>query len=357
MTDELIVRQEGSAGRITLNRPKALNALSLDMVHGMLAALESWQTDETVRVVIVDGAGERGLCAGGDIRALYKSGQEQDGVAQKFWADEYKLNALIANYPKPYVAIMDGIVMGGGVGISAHGSNRLVTERSMIAMPETAIGLFPDVGGTWLLANAPGEVGTFLGLTGHRIGAQDAIYAGLADIEIQSDKLPNLIEVLSQADYCSDARADVDSLLRSFTISSGQSHLAEIRGQIDQIFSFDSVEEIVTAAEKAGSDLGQKIVKDLAGRAPHSMKVTLAAIRKASTLGGIEEDLDMEYRLACRMFKQKDFFEGVRAVVIDKTGNPQWSPATLEAVPEAMVSDCFASLGSNELGLSSGIIR
>ena len=226
MTEELIVRQEGAAGRITLNRPKALNALSLDMVHGMLAALEAWKTDETVRLVIVDGAGERGLCAGGDIRALYKSGQEQDGIAQQFWADEYKLNALIANYTKPYVAIMDGIVMGGGVGVSAHGSNRIVTERSMIAMPETAIGLFPDVGGTWLLANAPGEIGTFLGLSGHRVGASDAIYAGLADIEVSSERLPALIDMLAAADYGGNAHSDVDTILRSFTIASGQAALA-----------------------------------------------------------------------------------------------------------------------------------
>ena len=357
MTDELVVRQEGAAGRITLNRPKALNALSLEMVHGMLAALDAWQSDDSIHVVIVDGAGERGLCAGGDIRALYKSGQEQDGIAQQFWADEYKLNALISNYAKPYVAIMDGIVMGGGVGISAHGSNRIVTERSMIAMPETAIGLFPDVGGTWLLANAPGEIGTFLGLSGHRIGAQDAIYAGLADIEVQSDKLPNLIAALASAEYNEDRHENVDALLRRFVVTSGQSALAEQRGPIDQTFASDQVEGIVTAAKALGTEWGDKVVADMAGRSPHSMKVTLAAIRKAGTLSGIEEDLDMEYRVACRMFEQKDFFEGVRAVVIDKTGNPQWSPASLEAVSAEMVENCFASLGDKELGLATGLIR
>ena len=357
MTDELIIRQEGAAGRITLNRPKALNALSLDMVHGMLAALDAWQTDDSIRVVVVDGAGERGLCAGGDIRALYKSGQEHDGIAQQFWADEYKLNALIANYPKPYVAIMHGIVMGGGVGISAHGSNRIVTERSMIAMPETAIGLFPDVGGTWLLANAPGEIGTFLGLTGHRIGAQDAIYAGLADIEVQSEKLTNMVEALASADYGGDGHAEVDRLLGSYRVTSEQSPLAELRGSIDKVFAFDQVEKIVSAAKSLGTDWGDKVVSDMASHAPHSMKITLAAIRKASTLSGIEEVLNMEYRLACRMFEQKDFYEGVRAVVIDKTGNPKWSPATLEAVPSEMVDDCFASLGDKELGLASGTIR
>ncbi len=357
MTEELIVRQEGAAGRITLNRPKALNALSLDMVHGMLSALEAWQRDETVRLVIIDGAGERGLCAGGDIRALYKSGKEQDGIAQQFWADEYKLNALIANYAKPYVAIMDGIVMGGGVGVSAHGSNRIVTERSMIAMPETAIGLFPDVGGTWLLANAPGEIGTFLGLTGHRIGAQDAIYAGLADIEVTSERLPSLIEALSTADYGGNAHSGVDAVLRRFSMTSRQAPLATQRGEIDTVFSSDQVEDIVVAAKNLGTEWGDKLVESLSGRAPHSMKITLAAIRKACTLSGIEEDLDMEYRLALRMFARDDFFEGVRAAVIDKTGDPKWSPSTLVEVSSDMVTDCFESLGDKELGLASGLIR
>ncbi|MCZ4282500.1 enoyl-CoA hydratase/isomerase family protein [Kiloniella laminariae] len=357
MTDELIVRQEGAAGRITLNRPKALNALTLDMVHGMLAALERWQTDETVRVVIVDGAGERGLCAGGDIRALYKSAQEKDGLAQKFWADEYRLNALIANYPKPYIAVMDGIVMGGGVGVSAHGSNRIVTERSMIAMPETAIGLFPDVGGSWLLANAPGEIGSYLGLTGHRIGAVDAIYAGLADVEVSSDRLPRLIETLIAADYGMDSRNDVDTLIRGFVSSNSQPPLAASRGLIDDVFSFDRIEDILAAAERLGTDWGDELVKTLRGRAPHSLKATLAALRKARNLGGIEDVLDMEYRLALRMFALPDFSEGVRAAVIDKTGDPKWSVAAVEDVQDEAVEVCFDSLGDKELGLSTRLVR
>ncbi|MEH6633171.1 MAG: enoyl-CoA hydratase/isomerase family protein [Halopseudomonas aestusnigri] len=357
MTEELIVRQEGAAGRITLNRPKALNALSLDMVHGMLAALEAWQKDEAIRLVIIDGAGERGLCAGGDIRALYKSCQEQDGVAQQFWADEYKLNALIANYPKPYVAIMDGIVMGGGVGVSAHGSNRIVTERTMIAMPETAIGLFPDVGGTWLLANAPGEIGTYLGLSGHRVGAQDAIYAGLADIEVTSDRLSSLVNALSTADYGGNAHSDVDAILRGFSISTGPASLATQRSEIDNVFAHDQVEDIVVAASNLGTEWSEKLVKALSKHSPHSMKITLAAIKKAASLSGIEDDLDMEYRLALRMFARPDFSEGVRAAVIDKTGDPKWSPSTLEEVSDDMVTSCFESLGDKELGLASSLIR
>ena len=261
MTDELIVRQEGSAGRLTLNRRRALNAVSLDMVHGMLAALESWQTDETVRVVIVDGAGERGLCAGGDIRALYKSGQEQDGVAQKFWADEYKLNALIANYPKPYVAIMDGIVMGGGVGVSVHGSHRIATEKTLFAMPETGIGLFPDVGGTYFLPRLPGELGMFMALTGARLKGPDALYAGIATHYVPSGRLVALEEALSSTD-------DVEEVLKGFSAECDVSGFDGLQAQIDGHFSKDSVEAIVKSLKKDKSDWAAKQLSIMATKSP-----------------------------------------------------------------------------------------
>ena len=195
-TDEVLIRREGRAGRITMNRPKALNALTFPMIGHIRAALAGWKDDPSVELVLLDGAGERGLCAGGDVRSLYESRAQGSGFARTFWRDEYRLNALIARYPKPYVAIQDGIVMGGGIGLSSHASHRIVTERSQLAMPETGIGLIPDVGGTWLLANAPGQVGVYLGLTGEAMRGADAIHARFSDALVPSAKLPALIDRL-----------------------------------------------------------------------------------------------------------------------------------------------------------------
>lgn len=355
MSGDILIRREGAAGRITLNRPKALNALTLEMVLAMLGALEEWRHDERVKLVIVDGAGERGLCAGGDIRALYNSGQSADGLASRFWADEYRLNALISEYPKPYVAIMDGIVMGGGVGVSAHGSHRVVTERSRVAMPETGIGFFPDVGGTWLLANAPGSVGAYLGLTGLPFGGEDAIYAGFADVLIDSSRLAEVVDTLCQASYSRDANATVDTLLRGYASPVGTAPLARNRAEIDRVCHHETVEEILAAAKAQGSEWGDKLAQTLASRSPTSLKVTHEAVKRARSMPSLEAVLDMEYRLSLRIFAGKDFYEGVRAVVIDKTGDPKWSPASLEEVTAEAVEAYFAPFDEDEgeLGLET----
>ncbi|MGF7208936.1 enoyl-CoA hydratase [Skermanella aerolata] len=344
--EDLIVRREGAAGRITVNRPKALNSLTLDMVHAFTRALAGWATDDAVNVVVIDGAGTRGLCAGGDIRALLESGSRDDGMAETFWSDEYKLNAAIGSYPKPIVAFMDGIVMGGGVGISAHASCRVVTEKTMLAMPEVGIGLLPDVGGTWLLSRAPGELGTYLALTGSRIGGADAIHAGLADYFVQSERLPELAKALSGSEG-----ADVEAIVKSFASDPGPAPLAEKAAAIDVMFGHDTVEQILETARTSGDDWAVKTAAEVEAKSPTSVKVTLAALRGARALDSLEDCLNVEFRIIARMFHAPDFREGVRAAVIDKDQSPRWQPPTLSEVSEASVSAHFAPLGPRELGL------
>src|SRR3954470_9063622 len=259
--EDLNVRREGGAGRITLNRPKALNSLTLDMVHAFAEALDGWAGDDGVRVIIIDGAGTRGLCAGGDVRALYESGPRGDGMAETFWRDEYRLNAAIGSYPKPVVAVMDGIVMGGGVGISAHASCRIVTEKTMIAMPEVGIGLLPDVGGTWLLSRAPGETGTYLALTGTRIGTADAIHCGLADHFVQSDRLGDLAKALGEA-----GAGDVEAIVKSFASDPGPAPLAAKAAVIGEIFGHDTVEACLEAARSSGDDWAADVASEMGAK-------------------------------------------------------------------------------------------
>jgi enoyl-CoA hydratase len=342
--EDLIVRCEGAAGRITVNRPKALNSLTLYMVHSFTRALDGWKNDDAVGVIVIDGAGTRGLCAGGDIRALLESGSRNDGMAETFWRDEYKLNAAIGSYPKPVVAIMDGIVMGGGVGISAHASCRVVTEKTMLAMPEVGIGLLPDVGGTWLLSHAPGELGTYLALTGSRIGGADAILAGLADYFVQSERLPELAKALAET-------GDVEAVVKSFAVDPGPAPLAEKAAAIDVMFGHDTVEQILETARTSGDDWTVKTAAEVEAKSPTSVKVTLSALRRARTLGSLEDCLTVEFRIISRMFHAPDFREGVRAAVIDKDQSPRWQPASLSEVSEAAVSAHFDPLGPRELDL------
>jgi enoyl-CoA hydratase len=297
-----------------------------------------------VSVVVIDGAGTRGLCAGGDIRALLESGSRNDGMAETFWRDEYKLNAAIGSYPKPVVAFMDGIVMGGGVGISAHASCRIVTEKTMLAMPEVGIGLLPDVGGTWLLSHAPGELGTYLALTGSRIGGADAILAGLADYFVQSERLPELAKALAET-------SDVETVVKSFASDPGPAPLAEKAAAINVMFGHDTVEQILETARTSGDDWAVKTAAEVEAKSPTSVKVTLAALRGARALDSLEDCLTVEFRIISRMFHAPDFREGVRAAVIDKDQSPRWQPASLSEVSEAAVSAHFAPLGPRELGL------
>jgi len=343
-SEEVIIRREGRAGRITMNRPKALNALTYPMVLAIHDALKRWEQDPEVTVVILDGAGDRALCAGGDVRAIYDSASEGSGFARKFWADEYRLNAYISRYPKPYVAFMDGIVMGGGIGLSGHGSHRIVTERSQLAMPETGIGLIPDVGGTWLLAHAPGETGVYLGLTGERMRGAGTMFARFADTFVPSSRLPELAAALSEVAEPSA----VDGIIARFSEPPPPSDLASHAREIDAAFRFDSVEAIRDALQGMDTEWARKALSDLDHRSPLALKLTLAAIRSARTLPSLEEALNVEFRLTVRLLEHGEFLEGVRALLVDKDKSPKWNPPSLAGVTDEMVAQFLSPLPEAE---------
>ncbi|MFE7743116.1 enoyl-CoA hydratase/isomerase family protein [Nocardia sp. NPDC057455] len=344
---EVLLDQRDGLGLITLNRPKAINALNHSMALAITDALRTWAEDDAVRTVVVTGAGERGLCAGGDIVAIHadaKSGATTaDSATGRFWRDEYILNALIGGYPKPYVVIMDGIVMGGGVGLSGHGSHRIVTERSKIGMPEVGIGFVPDVGGTYLLARTPGELGTHVGLTTARMSAGDAVAAGFADYFVASEHLPALLETLRTE--------SADIAIAKFATDAPESALAAAQGWIDDCYAADSVEEIVARLQAHDAPEAQTAATEILAKSPVALKVTLRSLRAARTAPSLEAVLNEEYRVSIASLSSHDLVEGIRAQVIDKDRNPRWSPATLEAVTDAQVDAYFAELGDRELGL------
>lgn len=342
-TDEVLIRREGRAGRITLNRPKALNALTYAMVGQIWDALVVWRDDPTVELVILDGAGDRALCAGGDVRSLYDSRIQGSGLARAFWRDEYQLNALIGRYPKPYVAIQDGIVMGGGIGLSGHAAYRIVTERSRLAMPETGIGLIPDVGGTWLLAHAPGQAGIFLGLTGENMKAADALHARFSDTFMSSAKLSALV-----AQLCDPKGGDVDNVIASYAEEAEVSPLASSSASIDMAFAGATIEAILANLAGMPGEWAAKTAATLAQKSPKALKLTLAAIRNAKSLASLDQALIVEYRLTVRLFEDGEFPEGARALIVDKDRKPKWSPPQLDGVTAEMVEGYLAPLSPGE---------
>jgi len=345
---DLIVRREGAAGIIRLNRPKAINAVTLEMFRDIDKALDAFEADPDVAVIVLEGAGERGLCAGGDIRALYENSKVKGDLGKILWREEYILNARIAKFPKPYVAFMDGIVMGGGVGLSAHSSHRIVTERTKLAMPEVGLGFFPDVGGTFLLSRAPGEIGAYFGLTGHTMNGPDAIYARFADAVVPSSKLAILREALTKVRP--GTRSDeIKILIDGFATGETSGPVAAMQPKIDAWFAHDRMQDIVAALQRDGSELAQSTLKTLNEKSPRGMVVTLKLLRLARTASSLEQCLVREYRAALEVYKSDDFREGVRAAVIDKDRNPKWSPARIEDVTSEMVAPYFAEIGADEL--------
>jgi enoyl-CoA hydratase len=345
---DLIVRREGSAGIIRLNRPKTINAMTLEMSIGIDQALDQFEADPAVSLVLLEGAGERGLCAGGDIRGLYESSRAGGDLGKRFWRQEYVMNARIAKYPKPYVAFMDGLVMGGGVGLSAHGRHRVVTERTKLAMPEVGLGFFPDVGGTWLLSRAPGEIGTYFGLTGQTMNGPDAIYARFADAVVPSAKLTALREGLTKV-RPGTLSIEIKALIDGFATDETSGPVAAMQPTIDGWLAHDRMEDIVASLKRDGSELAQATLKTLAEKSPRGMVVTLKLLRLARTSSSLEACLVREYRAALEVFRSDDFREGVRAAVIDKDRNPTWSPPKIEDVTPAMIAPYFAEIGADEL--------
>jgi enoyl-CoA hydratase len=345
---DLIVRREGAAGVIRLNRPKAINAVTLEMFRDIDKALNRFEADSAVGLILLEGAGERGLCAGGDIRALYESSQVRGDLGKILWREEYILNARIAKFAKPYVAFMDGIVMGGGVGLAAHGSHRVVTDRTKLAMPEVGLGFFPDVGGTWLLSRSPGEIGTYFGLTGQTMNGPDAVYAGFADAVVPSGKLAALREALTEV-RAGASSANVKAVIDGFATGETAGPVAALQSRIDEWFAHDRMENIVAALRRDDSELAQSTLKKLNEKSPRGMVITLKLLRLARASSSLEECLIREYRAALEVFASDDFREGVRAAVIDKDRNPKWSPPGIEDVTPDMIAPYFAELGADEL--------
>ena len=336
---DILVERAGALGRIRLNRPKALNALTHGMVGAIDAALDRFAAEPGVAAILLTGEGERGLCAGGDLRSLYES--VGSGFAEHFWRDEYRLDARIAHDEKPFVAIMDGITMGGGVGLSGHARHRVVTERSRIAMPETGIGYLPDVGGTWLLPRAPGETGTYLGLTGAQMGAADAIFAGVADALVPSASLPGLIDAL--AALSPEAGHDgVRAAIGARAATPEPAPLAEAQAVIDRCFAFDRVADILAALAADGSDFATRTRTTLLGKSPSSLVLTLRLLRLGRGSARLEDCLEREFHASLALLAEGDFREGIRAAVIDKDKAPRWSPATLDAVDPERIAGWLA---------------
>ncbi|MBL8702518.1 MAG: enoyl-CoA hydratase/isomerase family protein [Alphaproteobacteria bacterium] len=337
---EIVFERRGRLGVVTLDRPKALNALTLGMIRELDPMLRQWAHDHGVQAVVIRGAGEKAFCAGGDVRAVYEAGRRgTDVLTYEFFFEEYRLNRRINRFTKPYIALLDGIAMGGGLGLSVHGRYRVVTERATVAMPESAIGLFPDVGGSWFLDRAPGKVGAYLGLTGARVKGADIIYAGLATHYVPSADLPALLEALSHT--------PPEAALHRFAQDPGPAPLAAHRAQIDRAFAPPTASGIIAALGKEGA-WGQALAADLAKKSPTSLCATLRLLQRHHR-HEIEDCLKGEFRLVQRFMAGHDFYEGIRAVLIDKDHAPKWNPASIEAVDPAAIDAMFEPLESGEL--------
>ena len=335
--DEILFEVRGQAGIITLNRQKALNAVTLNMVRQMTAHLTAWACDTKVKRVIIQAAPGRAFSAGGDIRAIYDWHRKGDPNLLRFYWEEYRLNRMIKRFPKPYIALIDGIVMGGGVGVSFHGSHRLIGDKALFAMPEVGIGFFPDVGGTYFLPRCSGEVGLYLALTGARIGASDMMWAGLGTHHLPTDSFAGLVDELAIAD-------DLEKVLSEWAMPPhSESQLEDVSDQINEVFCANEMIDIIAVLVGSKTEFARKTAEMLATKSPLSLAVTFAQIRAGQDLD-FEAAMALEYRLVSRFVQGPDLYEGIRAVVIDKDGSPQWQPATLGEVTPGQVERYFAPL-------------
>jgi enoyl-CoA hydratase len=339
---EVLIGAENGLGRLTLNRPAALHALTRDMCAAMSEALVGWRDDPAVAAVLIDHSGPRGFCAGGDIRVLAESGAGDGKAAQAFFFTEYRLNDLLFGYGKPIVAIIDGVTMGGGVGISMPARYRVATERTTFAMPETGIGLFPDVGGGWHLPRLPGKTGLWLALTGARLKGADCLGLRIATHFVEAAQVDRLKAALAARP------SDIDAVLAGLAADPGPAPLAPHRADIDRLFSGDSVEAILAALEADGSDWALAQLSILATKSPQTLKVSLKQLALGAEMTRFSDNMRMEFRIGSRVVRRHDFLEGVRAVIVDKDNAPQWDPATLEGVTEAMLDEIFAALPADQ---------
>ena len=339
---DVLTPVENHAGRLRLNRPKAIHALTRDMCSGMIAALLAWRDDPAVGAVMIDHAEGRGFCAGGDVVMLRDSGARDGEAARAFFHEEYRLNHLLFTYDKPTIAFMDGITMGGGVGISQPARYRVATENSRFAMPETAIGLFPDVGGGWYLSRLPGRTGQFLALTGARLDGAECRYLGLATHYIPSERLENLkAAIAEQPDR-------IESLLAEASESPPEARIAANVAAINRTFASDRYEDILAALEADGGEWAAKELATLAGKSPQACKVSMRLLAGGANRPSFADEMVQEYRVASRVVRRHDFLEGVRALLVDKDNQPRWDPPAPEGVTEAMLDEIFAPMPAGE---------
>ena len=340
---EVLIRREGAAGILSLNRPQAIHSLTLEMVHAMTAALLEWRDDPAVQAVILNHAAGRGFCAGGDIAELRESIVNAGGVtARQFFHDEYQLDYLIKTYPKPFVAFIDGIVMGGGVGISQPARFRVATENTRFAMPETGIGLFPDVGGSWYLARLKHRIGQFLVLTGARLDGAECLWTGLATDYLPATALPEAKRLIAAAP------GDIAAILGDLAVEPPAPRIAANAAQIERLFAADTLEAITSALAADPGEWATKELAAIAPKAPLSSKVALRQLVEGQAMTDFAEVLAMEYRIASRLIMRPDFAEGVRALIVDKDNAPRWTPATPAEVSDELVASIFAPLPANE---------
>lgn len=335
--------KDGSLGLITLNRPGVLNALNQNMFIAMNAKLHEWRVAEHIKAVVIRAAEGRAFCAGGDIRSAYERAKAKDPTLVNFFAEEYCMNRQIYHFPKPYIALMDGITMGGGVGISIHGSHRVATDRYVFAMPETGIGFYPDVGATYFLSRLPHKIGMYLGLTGAKIDCHDARVLGLIDHVVERDVFPEILTKLADTSLKQDADATVSDILNYFMLPEGKSNLMDKQPAIELCFSKETVSDILTALEHYPDAWCQQVAASLSTKSPTSLQVAYRQLKAGKKLD-FDACMNLEFRLTSRFLQGHDFFEGIRAVIIDKDQSPRWQPATIEAVKSNDIDSYFASL-------------
>ena len=341
MSDDLLVSLADGVAEVTLNRPEALNALTLDMALELYEHLSGWAGDDSIRAVVVRGAGDRAFCAGGDIRALYDAKQSGDKLTEDFFRGEYRLNRLIFHYPKPYIALVDGIAMGGGVGLSVHAGTSIASEATLFAMPETGIGLFPDVGGSHFLPRCPGAIGMYLALTGARLRAADCLYAGIYDHYVPKAAHDALVAGLRAGEA-------IGTLVSRLAEDPGLAPLAGLREAIDRCFAQQSVTGVQAALEREGGEWAEKMLATMAQKSPTSQKIAWRQLHKGAAMD-FDACMVMEYRLSQHVMDGHDFFEGVRALIVDKDNAPKWRPESLDAVDDETVESYFAPLEDRDL--------
>lgn len=354
MSADVTIRQQGSLGRITLTRPSALHALNTQMCAAILEAVTRWAADPAIRLIWIDHQdGTRGFCAGGDIRMLAQSGAADAAEARDFFRTEYRMNAALEAFPKPVLALIDGVTMGGGVGLSVHGSHRVATERTVFAMPETGIGLFPDVGGGWFLPRLRGELGTWLALTGARLKGSEVAAARVATHYMPSQMIPALAKQLEAADFSAGAPELLNEILARFSHAVPAAGFEAHCAVIDRCFAFDAAEDILAALDAEAGDWARTEAAVLRTKSPETVKVALRQLREGRASANFSDNMRMEFRIGWRKVQSADFLEGVRAVIVDKDNAPAWTPARLEDVTEASVARYFEPLGADELVFGS----